>query len=104
MVYNKAIIKKLNQIVLFIVVLAFAFVVTYGFVINRSGHTSISPYYSLFIFIPVFLMGFIQLINERKGILILLVIISILGIVCIIFFDAINILLQYDVWINRRLV
>ncbi len=73
---------------------------------NDSGHTGVSPYLALAVFIPVVITGAVCTFVRMKvrGSLVcslLAVLIGCGGIVLLIYLDRSNILLQYDVWLLR---
>ncbi len=70
---------------------------------NSSGHTSVNPYALLGVFIPLLILGlvFYKQIQPRKWPSIISIVIGLVGIALLIYFDKADILLQYDVWIKR---
>lgn len=92
-------------LICFVGVIGLISIFSYSY-INKTNHTSIDPYIALFIFIPVALIGLIELlVNLKKKSIRWLAIVSILiglaGIILLIYLDKSNTLLQYEVWIKR---
>jgi uncharacterized membrane protein len=72
---------------------------------NDSGHTGAEPYHSLFVFIPVALLGFFGLISKRLRVSIntslCALLIGIAGSGLIVYLDKTNQLVEYGRWVER---
>lgn len=70
---------------------------------NSSKHTGMNPYFLLGVFIPLLILGFALYwqIQPHKWPAIVSIVIGLVGIVLLVYFDKADILLQYEVWIKR---
>ena len=73
---------------------------------NESGHSGFAPYWCIAVFIPAALVGTINLVSSKPqatpwipGIAALLA--GIIGSAYLVYLDASNTLLPYQVWIER---
>ncbi len=70
---------------------------------NRSGHTSLNPYLCLIVFVPCALLGLGLAVTDRgaRRLAGLSISLGAFGALALLYFDRANVLLPYEVWIQR---
>jgi hypothetical protein len=73
---------------------------------NDSGRTGAHPWHALFVFLPVLLVGIVQIIVSRRAESgfrggLLAVIVALAGIALLVYLDLSNTLLHYREWAGR---